>query len=91
MLTTCVCLTPRSFWTLSGSPSLLRHPAIQAISKAKGCTPAQALFRIAQLNGITPLSGTTNEQHMDDAVAVEKLDLGDVQSSVDDVLEIVRA
>ncbi|KAI0779521.1 Aldo/keto reductase [Fomes fomentarius] len=80
----------QSFWTLSGSPSLLRHPAIQAISKAKGCTPAQALFRIAQLNGITPLCGTTNEQHMDDAVAVEKLDLGDVQVSVDDVLEIVR-
>ena len=42
------------------------------------------------MNGITPLCGTTNERHMDDAVAVEQLDLGDVQASVDDVLKVVR-
>ncbi|KAI0744023.1 Aldo/keto reductase [Daedaleopsis nitida] len=81
----------QSFWTLSGSPSLLRHPSIRAICQAKGCTPAQALFKIAQMNGVTPLSGTTNEQHMDDAVTVEKLDFEDTQASVDDILKIVRA
>ncbi|KAI0745223.1 Aldo/keto reductase [Earliella scabrosa] len=80
----------QSFWTLSGSPNLLRYSAIKSISTAKGCTPAQALFKIAQMNGITPLCGTTNEQHMDDAIAVEKLDFGDVQASVDDVLKVVR-
>ncbi|EJF55834.1 Aldo/keto reductase [Dichomitus squalens] len=81
----------QSFWTLSGSPSLLRHPTVRSISSAKGCTPAQALFKIAQLNGITPLCGTTNEQHMDEALAVERLDLSDVQASVDDVLKFIRA
>ncbi len=81
----------RSFWTLSGSPGLLRHPALREISTAKGCTPAQVLFKIAQMSGITPLCGTTNEQHMDEALAVEKLDFSDVQPLVDKVLSIIRA
>ncbi|PIL35996.1 hypothetical protein GSI_01656 [Ganoderma sinense ZZ0214-1] len=80
----------QSFWTLSGSPTLLRHATIQSIASASGCTPAQALFRIAQLNGVTPLCGTTNEQHMDDALGAEKLDLDGVQAVVDDVLNIIR-
>ncbi|KAI1795556.1 Aldo/keto reductase [Ganoderma leucocontextum] len=80
----------QSFWTLSGSPTLLRHSTIRSIASAKGCTPAQALFRIAQLNGVAPLCGTTNEQHMDDALGAEKLDLNDVQAAVDDVLNIMR-
>lgn len=80
----------RSFWTLSGSPSLLKHASVGAICAAKGCTPAQALFRIAQLHGITPLSGTTNEKHMDDDVSATKIDLEDVQSSVADILRDIR-
>ncbi|TFK92739.1 Aldo/keto reductase [Polyporus arcularius HHB13444] len=81
----------QSFWTLSGSPSLLRHPVLREISTAKGCTPAQVLFKIAQMNGVTPLCGTTNELHMDEALAVEKLDFSDVQPLVDKVLSIIRA
>ncbi|RPD52341.1 Aldo/keto reductase [Lentinus tigrinus ALCF2SS1-6] len=80
----------QSFWTLSGSPSLLSHPAMRAISSAKGCTDAQVLFKIAQTHGVTPLCGTTNEQHMDEALAVEKLDFSDVQPLVGDVLRIIR-
>ncbi|KAI0775849.1 Aldo/keto reductase [Trametes elegans] len=80
----------QSFWTLSGSPSLLQHASIRAICSAKRCTAAQALFKIAQLHGITPLSGTTNEKHMDEDVAAEQLDLGDVQNLVEEVLRIIR-
>ncbi|OCH88108.1 Aldo/keto reductase [Obba rivulosa] len=65
----------QSFWTLSGAPNLLEHPAMQAIAQAKSCTAEQALFRIAQLRGVTPLSGTTNEQHMKEDVETEKIDL----------------
>ncbi|KAH9944724.1 NADP-dependent oxidoreductase domain-containing protein [Amylocystis lapponica] len=65
----------QSFWTLSGSPRLLAHPSLQTIANAKNCTPEQALFRLAQLHGITPLSGTTNEQHMREDVAVQDIDL----------------
>ncbi|KAI0358595.1 Aldo/keto reductase [Trametes cingulata] len=80
----------QSFWTLSGSPNLLHHPSIRAIASAKGCTPAQALFRLAQLHGVTPLSGTTKEQHMDDAVATENIDLSDVQTYVAEILQHIR-
>ena len=38
-------------------------------------TAAQALYKLAQLHVITPLSGTTNETHMTEDVAVDKIDL----------------
>jgi diketogulonate reductase-like aldo/keto reductase len=63
----------RSFWTLSGSPSLLTHPSLLAIAKTSDCTPAQTVFRFAQLQGVTPLSGTTNELHMQQDLAVENI------------------
>ncbi|KIP04608.1 hypothetical protein PHLGIDRAFT_109339 [Phlebiopsis gigantea 11061_1 CR5-6] len=71
----------QSFWTLTGSPSLLKHSTLLAFAHAKGCTPAQAVYRLAQLNGVTPLSGTTNESHMQADVKVESLvvDEGDQQ------------
>lgn len=65
----------RSFWTLSGSPSLLATREMVAIAEASNCTPAQALFKLAMMGGVTPLSGTTNETHMDESVAVPALRL----------------
>ena len=65
----------RSFWTLTGSPTLLIHPTLKNIAAEKSCTAAQALYKLAQLHGITPLSGTTNETHMTEDVAVDKIDL----------------
>ncbi|KAJ6594212.1 NADP-dependent oxidoreductase domain-containing protein [Mycena capillaripes] len=67
----------QSFWTLSGSPSLLATPELVAIAKASSCTPAQALFKFAMMGGVTPLSGTTNEGHMEEGVAVPALELKD--------------
>lgn len=67
----------RSFWTLSGSPSLLATPEVISIAKASGCTPAQALFKFAMLGGVTPLCGTTNESHMEEGVSVPALELKD--------------
>ncbi|KAK0448715.1 NADP-dependent oxidoreductase domain-containing protein [Armillaria borealis] len=65
----------QSFWTLTGSPSLLSHPSVLAISAASAMTPAQVLYGIVQMGGILPLSGTTNEVHMKEDVAVESSDL----------------
>ncbi|KAJ7772690.1 NADP-dependent oxidoreductase domain-containing protein [Mycena maculata] len=68
----------QSFWTLSGSPSLLASPELVAVAKASGCTPAQALFKFAMMGGVTPLTGTTNEErHMGESVAVQALELHD--------------
>lgn len=67
----------RSFWTLSGSPGLLANRDLISIAEHAGCTAPQALFRIAQLQGITPLSGTTSEQHMKEDVGVKHIVFGD--------------
>ncbi|GBE80564.1 NADPH-dependent conjugated polyketone reductase C2 [Sparassis crispa] len=86
----------QSFWTLSGSPNLLADASIQTIARAKGYTPAQVLFRLAQLHGITPLSGTTNERHMKEDADVENVDIrledendGQVKAAVDDIRKLV--
>jgi len=63
----------QSFWTLSGSPRLLVHPDLVAIKEGTGYTAPQILYRIVQLAGIIPLSGTTNEQHMKEDVEVDHL------------------
>ena len=68
---------PRSFWTLTGSPCLLTHPDLIAIKEFTECTAPQALYRIVQLTGITPLSGTTKEEHMKEDVAVEHIAFGE--------------
>ncbi|KAJ1304263.1 hypothetical protein OPQ81_005423 [Rhizoctonia solani] len=66
----------QSFWTLTGSPSLYRHPLITNIAKSKKATNAQVIYRFAQSLGIIPLAGSTNEQHMKDGLDSEKLDIG---------------
>ncbi|RDB16678.1 NADPH-dependent conjugated polyketone reductase C2 [Hypsizygus marmoreus] len=64
----------QSFWTLSGSPFLLSHPVLVSLAEASHCTPAQAIFKVAQLEGVTPLSGTTDELHMRQDVAVQDIE-----------------
>lgn len=63
----------RAFWTLSGSPRLLKNSDLLAISQDANCTAPQALFRFAQLQGITPLCGTTDVEHMREGVAVDRI------------------
>ncbi|KAJ9107539.1 hypothetical protein QFC21_000997 [Naganishia friedmannii] len=61
----------KSFWTLSGNPGLLKSPPVLQFAKRHGMTVEQILFKFCQSIGITPLSGTTNEQHMKEDVEVE--------------------
>jgi diketogulonate reductase-like aldo/keto reductase len=70
-------LLHRSFWTLTGSPSLLAHPATAAIAKANNCSRYQAVYRVVQSLGIIPLCGTTDETHMREDISAEKLDKGE--------------
>ncbi|KAG9002228.1 hypothetical protein FRB94_004043 [Tulasnella sp. JGI-2019a] len=63
----------QSFWTLTGSPTLLHSQSIQTITQRLGCTSAQALFRVAQRLGISPLSGSTSEGRMQEGVEAEKV------------------
>ena len=85
----CLCLTcaHRSFWSLTGSPTLLAHPAVLELAKASNLTVAQTVYKFAQLQGIIPLSGTKNEEHMKQDVAVENLPLKG--EGVEDLLKMV--
>lgn len=67
----------QSFWTLSGSPSLLGHPSLIALSRRKQLTLAQSVYLFARSLGITPLSGTTNVEHMKEDLEPEKMVAGD--------------
>ncbi|KAJ7072036.1 NADP-dependent oxidoreductase domain-containing protein [Mycena amicta] len=75
----------QSFWTLSGSPNLLSSPDLSAVAEASGCTTAQALFKFAMMGRVTPLCGTTNESHMQDAVAVPTLELKDPSTHLENL------
>ncbi len=67
----------RSFWTLTGSPTLLNGPSLGAFAKTKALTQAQTMYRVAQHWGIIPLAGSTNDRHMKDGVDVESVSLMD--------------
>jgi len=63
----------QSFWTLTGSPTLLGSSAVGTLAEKAGATPAQVVYKFAQLHGIVPLAGSTNEKHMRDGVEVENI------------------
>ncbi|KIJ68084.1 hypothetical protein HYDPIDRAFT_83290 [Hydnomerulius pinastri MD-312] len=80
----------QSFWTLSGSPSLLAHQSVVAIARKLDVTPPQVLFKLAQLHDIVPLTGTTNELHMQQDLAAERLVFGEeVDSERKNAIEFV--
>jgi diketogulonate reductase-like aldo/keto reductase len=80
----------RSFWTLSGSPSLVGSPAIARIAEDSGLTPAhQVVLWHAQLRGVVPLSGTTDEGHMRQDLDLENCSLKGLESSWEEVKQIM--
>ncbi len=54
----------QSFWTLTGNPQILRHPALQAVAAGLGKTPAQIWFRFLVEQDVVPLTGTCSDRHM---------------------------
>ena len=54
----------QSFWTLTANPQILSHPLVKQLAEQRHGTSAQVLFRFLLDIGLTPLTGTTNEQHM---------------------------
>ncbi|KAF4567409.1 hypothetical protein EYR40_006408 [Pleurotus pulmonarius] len=79
----------QSFWTLSGSPSLLKHPKLVALAKAGHCTPEQVIFKLAMMHGIVPLTGTKSEAHMKDDLGIQDIELREEESAIADKLRSV--
>ncbi len=60
----------QGFSLLTANQDVLRDPKVWGIAKRVGANPIQVIFRFALQIGILPLTGTTNEQHMKDDLAV---------------------
>ncbi|KIL66443.1 hypothetical protein M378DRAFT_75216, partial [Amanita muscaria Koide BX008] len=80
----------QSFWTLTGSPTLLDHWAIKKLAEKKGLTTEQVIYAFVIMNGITPISGTTSEMHMKEDVDVQSVALGGVEEEEDLIKEVQK-
>ncbi len=60
----------QGFSLLTANQDVLRDQAVWSIAKRVGANPLQVIFRFALQAGMLPLTGTTNEQHMKDDLAV---------------------
>ncbi len=60
----------QGFSLLTANQDVLRDPQVWDIAKRVGGNPMQVIFRFARQIGMLPLTGTTNESHMKDDLAV---------------------
>ena len=60
----------QGFSLLTANQDVLRDPQVWDVAKRVGANPLQVIFRFALQIGMLPLTGTTNEQHMKDDLAV---------------------
>ena len=74
----------QGFSLLTANQDVLRDPQVWEIVKRVGANPLQVIFRFALQIGMLPVTGTTNEQHMKDDLAV----LTQFELSTDDVQKI---
>lgn len=91
--------TFQSFWTLTGNPWILQNPLLRELASSQALSPEQAWFAFL-LNTerfgrgrITPLSGTTSQEHMIQDLHVVKTARGvgqrriqELEREVEDIL-----
>src|SRR6185369_13977310 len=65
----------QGFSLLTANRQVLAHPAVLAIARRHGRTPAQIVFRFTQQLGMIPLTGTSDPGHMRQDLAVSEFDL----------------
>lgn len=73
----------QGFSLLTANRDVFVDSEIRAIAAREGVGPAQVIFRFAQRVGMLPLTGTTNERHMREDLAAERVTL-----SADEVARI---
>jgi len=67
----------QGFSLLTANRESFAQPEMRAIAQRVGAGLAQVIFRFAMQIGMLPLTGTTNEQHMKEDLAVEQFSLTD--------------
>lgn len=65
----------QGFSLLTTNRDVLAEPEVRAIAAREGVEPAQVIFRFAIQVGMLPLTGTTNQQHMLEDLAAERIAL----------------
>lgn len=65
----------QSFWTLTANSRVLAHPSLQSLASKYQRTPAQVFFRYLTHLDVIPLTGTTSEAHMREALAIFDFEL----------------
>ena len=65
----------QGFSLLTANPEVLRHPLVADIAARRKATPAQVVFRFAQVIGMLPLTGTSDAEHMKQDLASRDLSL----------------
>lgn len=77
----------QSFWTLTANPHILASAAVRSVAREQGMSEAQAFFRYLTQSGITPLTGTTSEKHMQEDLDIFRFELTPEQMRIlDDIL-----
>jgi diketogulonate reductase-like aldo/keto reductase len=65
----------QSFWTLTANRHVLAHRTLTALAAQHSASAAQIFFRYLTLRDVTPLTGTSSEEHMRDDLAIFELTL----------------
>ncbi len=65
------------FSLLTANPFVMQNPEVRSIASELGRTPEQVVFRFAMQAGMTPLTGTTSEQHMREDLQAVDFELND--------------
>ena len=63
------------FSLLTANPFVMQNHEVRSIARELGKTPEQVVFRFAMQAGMTPLTGTTSEQHMKEDLQVISFEL----------------
>lgn len=80
----------QGFSLLTANRQVVAEPDVHAMARRLGTGPAQVIFRFAMQVGMLPLTGTTNEQHMREDLAVEGLSLSDVEVERIETIALTR-
>ena len=65
----------QSFWTLTANPHIIESAELTELAKKYSTGPAQVFYKSLIDEGIVPLIGTTSKQHMEEDLAMLKVQL----------------
>ena len=78
----------QGFSLLTANRGALGDVRIRRIAERLGATVAQVIFRFAMQVGMLPLTGTTSRQHMEEALASERLTLSQEELEIIETIAV---